>query len=91
MQCWPETRNMEAMGLSGEITEEEISLSCAAPEGTPRIKEEPCQALCTPLTHQHVSKQNGHFKALCFVQACYEATDNSDVLKEITDSATECD
>ena len=75
---------MEATGLSGEITEEEASSSCTAPEGTPRIKEEHCQALCTPLTHQHVSKQNGRFKALCFLQVCYEATDNSDVLKEIT-------
>lgn len=84
IQCWPETRSVEATGLSGEITEEEVSLSCAASEEAPRIKEEPCQALCKPLTHQHVSKENGHFQALCFVQVCYEATDNSNVLEEIT-------
>lgn len=75
-QCWPETRSMEATGLSEEITEEEVSPSCAAPEEAPGIKEEPCQALCTLLTHQHMSKQNGHFKALCFVEVCYEAIDN---------------
>lgn len=41
MQCWPETRSMEATGLSEEITKEEVSLSCAAPEEASGIKEEP--------------------------------------------------
>lgn len=67
---------MEAMGLSEEIMEEEVSLSCAAPEEALGSKRNSKRSLAHFLTHQHMSKQNGHFKALCSVEVCYEAIDN---------------
>ena len=62
--------------VSEETTLEDVSPARAAPEAAPGIREEPSQALQTVLTHQRVSKQIGHFKALSFVEVCCEAIDN---------------
>jgi len=52
-QCLVRDKKYRGCRYVSETTMEEVSPAPATPEEAPGIREEPSQALCTHLTHQH--------------------------------------